>query len=233
MRDTSIDQGRCDELLDKRQIYHSEHQRRWAIVGANSYGGSLYGQLRQALRELASRNVAIEMGELADREIALELEELDRQISEEQNPRVTAKLEIKRDRYRLAIKRGLPKREALLEERAHFFEMADRLDKQLGGLTLDKREELDAAMWFDWIRERLALDIIERGRPLRGTIQAMMTGPPEWRPELLAIIHDVRVIRDEESGQVMSSPGQKRLDLINWYTQRDLPALPADIKQEA
>lgn len=232
MRDLGIDQARCDELLANKQVYHSEHQRRWSIVNANSYGRSLYGQLRQALRELASRNIAIEAGELGEREAALEVEDTERLIDGEQNPVVLERLKIKRDRFALGAKQNVHAKQALLEERAHFYEIADRLDKQLGGLTPEKRERLDSEMWHDWIRERLALDLLERGAPLRGTIQAMIDGPPEWRDELLAIVRDVTSGRDED-GNMRRVPGPKRKALARWYTHRDLPALPAEIAEEA
>ena len=235
MRGSTVDESRVTELLAPRQIFHSENQRRWAIVHGNSYGGSLYGQLRQALRELAHRRNLIALGELSDREAALNMADIEEQLNaadteeDRDNPRVQAereRLEIKLERMRIHAAEQIPRRQALQEEYRHFYEIADSLDKQLGGLTPEKREALDSQMWFDWVREQIALDLLTNGTLQRATISRIVNSPPERRVELLDVARDVHLIVDN-TGRRMRCPGPKQEALIEWYTGRDLPALIA------
>ena len=175
-----------DALLDDEQLFHSTYQLTHFIVGK---GGTPYGQYKQAVRELSQRVGALrglfvrgKQMELRAKKLALAMsenptcdedrlkhEELHLEQSQETWNRCSLEQSIK-DTYR---------------EFTVLFELAASLKEQIGTLTDEVREELEANQWKYNTQFHIAMDMISHGAVSKQTWSLIMSLASEDRAELI------------------------------------------------
>jgi hypothetical protein len=178
--------ARLEELLDDHQHHHSTFQMDHFITTRS--GGTPYGMLKQALRELSSRK---------------------RALRELYASRATQRIELAKRTMALAdLDKNIEDTE---REFNRFFQQADKLKKQVGELTPEKRTQLDQEMWEHQIRATAACEVVATGRVGKNTAELVLSLPREMRRQLACELFD---------------GGQAKL--TKWFTEYEPPGLELD-----
>ncbi len=144
-------------------------------------GPTLWAQYVQALRELHSRVVTL-------REMYFERE--DRRLIFEGMAQAAQPRKVLR---RQRLKAGLTMLDLEIadveRQFRHFYDRAWKLKQEIGPITPQRRNQLEAETWRERLRRMVRLDACNGGLQPR-TIELMLNTPVEWRKELLAIAQD-------------------------------------------
>lgn len=193
------------DLFNDHQLYHSEFQMD-ALITVRA-GGTVYGQYKQALRELYKRYRGLKQlySELA-------LSEVD--IDELKSKYTVDPFEKRRNQINLNTKiLNLDEAKKNIEdterEFKRFYAQAASLKEIIGDLDDEKRDQLDKDMWIFKMKEMAAVDFITTGRLLNNTIEFIAASPIEMRKELL------NSIRPDKQGS-----------LIDWFETKNADPLP-------
>lgn len=153
--------------------HHSAYQIKNYIIGLN--GRTQYGQYKQALRELYPRylNVKKVLMDIAQKEI--ELEEW-KYTAEEGTKRH------KLERAEKVLKESLiveakNKLNTQLFEFKQFYSIACQIKTQIGDLTEEIINALEAEYWKTTFQEKIALEILAYGAPTMGTLETILAMP--------------------------------------------------------
>ena len=201
------------ELLKDHQLFHSEFQQDYYIT--TKAGGTMYGQYKQALRELYKRIRGLREA-YCDRE-KLEVEIAEQKFLSESNDN------FKRRYAEIEHKRKVMQREEINRlindterECKRFYQQACYLKKEIGELTDEKRRKLDEEMHIYKLKEMFILDKTCLGRLSKTTYEFLHALPYKKRQQLLLEM--------------------KNENFVNWYEEYDnefikkLPEFEGDIK---
>lgn len=177
---------KLQNLFSDHQLYHSDFQMDHLIT--IRAGGTVYGQYKQALRELYKRYRGLK--ELyAERELAqVDIDELS--VSTSGN-----EFEQRRNKIKLAQKRmSMEEIEKNIQETERefrrFYAQSEALKQQVGDLTPEKRDRLDREMWEYKLKEMAALDLATSGRLSVNTYEFIGATAPEMRKRVLTACDD-------------------------------------------
>ena len=203
-----------DELFSDHQLYHSDFQMDHLIT--IRAGGTVYGQYKQALRELYKRYRGLK-GLYSERELLqVDIDELDEKATDN---RFEARRNDINRKTKLMNAQEMDKNiEETEREFKRFYAQAAALKEQVGELTPERRDALDRDMWDFKIREMAAVDYLTTGRLGVNTVEFIGSLPSEMRQGVLEQI----------------SPA-KQVALIEWFETKNpsavaLPETQADIK---
>lgn len=175
--------NKLKELLDLHQLYHSKLQQDYFIT--SKAGGTKYGCLKQALRELYKRFRGLRETTCDQEKLKVEIDKQKylMENSEDEFERRFAEIE-----YRRKIMQMEESERVLKEtkrEFTRFYEQASYLKEQLGKLTPEKIEKLDAEMWEHRIKEMAAIDYVSTGRLRNNTFELLHSLPKNMKLKLL------------------------------------------------
>ena len=158
-------------LLNDHEMYHSELQQdQFITVRA---GGTLYGQYKQALRELYKRFRGLK-GLYYDRDkLQIDIDEAStKYVSSCEFQARRDKLE--QDKRKLDMVELQKNVEDTEREFKRFYQQAHSLKSVIGELTPEKRNKLDKDMWLFKIKEMCVIDLVSAGR-LKNTTYELIT----------------------------------------------------------
>ena len=194
------------ELLDDHYTGHSEFQDDYLITVRS--GGTVYGQYKQALRELYKRTRGLR--ELLCNRDKL-LVEIDQQKwladkADDMFAKRFATIELKRkimqqeesDRVIVNTKR----------EFVRFYQQAVALKKCVGELTDDARKKYEVEFWCHQVKQMAANDFVAAGRLQTNTIDVLRSMPDD--------------VRDDLHTEIISNQSA----LIDWYFNESTKSLP-------
>ena len=157
-------------LLQDHRLYHSELQQDYFITKRS--GGTIYGQYKQALREVYKRFRGLK-GLFHELELLkVDIDELKHKITFKD----TDKFEHRRNEINLEKKQldkiELQKNiEDTEREFKRFYQQAYSLKAVIGELTEERRNKLDKEMWIYKLKEMCAVDFISHGRLKNTTVE--------------------------------------------------------------
>ena len=189
------------DLLKDHRLYHSEFQQDYFITTRS--GGTLYGQYKQALRELYKRFRGLK-GLYHERDMAqVDIDELKYNFNQHnykgfEHRRKTLELN-KKELDMIEMNKNVEDTE---REFKRFYQQCVSLKQALPELTNEVRNELDKGMWIHKLKEICAVDFISSGRLKNTTVELINSIPVEDRKELLNFV---------KSGA----------PLIEWYDNKD------------
>lgn len=188
------------ELLNDHQTGMSEFQDDYLVT--SRAGGTLYGQYKQALRELYKRFRGL-------RELTCDYEkkqveiEIEKQKSETETDLLQQKLfdiEYRRKTMQLEETERLIKDTE--REFKRFYQQSMYLKRQIGELTPEKRARLDQDMWEYKIKEMMCIDWITKGRLGTSTFEFIHSCPKDMKLRLFEVMGN----QDE---------------LLEWYSRQE------------
>jgi len=200
------------ELLKDHETGMSKFQDDYFVT--MRAGGTLYGQYKQALRELYKRYRGL-------RESVFEKQRKDIDIEELRETAKTAESKFDRQRANVDLQEQIIKMEEAdrvikdtKREFINFYAQAIFYKEQLGELTEAKKDLLEREMWAHKCKGMAATDIILQGRFSSGTIDLLRSFPTEMRDSVLAEIknHD-QLLGWFEQDNTEFLPPQLSLDL--------------------
>jgi hypothetical protein len=164
-----------DTLFADYNPNHSEYQIKNYIIGLN--GRTQYGQYKQALRELYPRylNIKKNIAHIANLEVELD------EWGQKQRPDEGSK------RYKLLQAEKVLKQSLIVEaknrlttqlhEFKQFYSIATQIKSEIGTLTPEMINALEADYWETTFKEKIALEILAQGRPSKGTLETILAMP--------------------------------------------------------
>jgi hypothetical protein len=179
-------------LLDDHQLYHSEFQMD-NFITAKSGGGTVYGQYKQALRELFKRYRGIKELETSKALLQVDIDEL---ASQKSWFNVFSR---RRNAINLVQKRmcmeDLEKNISdTKREFDHFYRQALKMKLMIGPLSPTLRNRLDTEMWIHNLKCMVAVDYLCHGRMSAGTLTSIMALPVSLR---LPLLTEVKTEKDK------------------------------------
>jgi hypothetical protein len=188
------------DLLKDHRLYHSEFQQDYFITTRS--GGTVYGQYKQALREVYKRFRGLK-GLYHERDMAkVDLEELIFNSKHQGDA-----FEIKRNKLNIAKSElDLIEMEKNIEdterEFKRFYEQCVSLKAMLPELTDEVRRKLDKEMWLHKLKEICAVDFLSNGALKNTTVELINSIPKDDRLSLLELVDN-------------------RKQLLEWYWNKD------------
>jgi hypothetical protein len=197
------------ELLKDHQTGMSEFQDDYFVT--TRAGGTMYGQYKQALRELYKRFRGLRELTCDNEKLQVEIEE-QKYLSETETDfkKRYAKIEFKRKSMQMEESERAIK--DTKREFKRFYQQAIYLKKQIGDLTDEKRKVLDKDMWLFKVKEMACVDWISKGRLGNSTFEFMNSCPQDMKKQILSSIQD-----------------QKKL--LEWYETKKEYLIPDKYKQ--
>lgn len=182
------------DLLNDHQLYHSEFQQDYFIT--SRAGGTLYGQYKQALRELYKRTRGLRETTCDHSKLNVEINKLKDQLEnlkyENDYDKQLDEIELKRKQMLLEESERVVKETKREFER--FYKQAAVLKKKItdkyGELTSETRKKLDEDLWFYRLKEMVTVDHAVSGRIGRSAYEFIMASPPEFKCRLLKEVSD-------------------------------------------
>jgi len=175
-------------LLKDHQLYHSELQQDHFITRRS--GGTIYGQYKQALRELFKRFRGLKELYYNKEKLIIDTEEMAELVEAEENKfEIRRKnLELEKFKYDMVeLNKNIADTE---REFKRFYEQAYSLKEIIGDLTDEKRRQLDKDMWIFKLKEMAYVDFISSGRLNENTIAFIHSLEKEDRLVTLAEVTD-------------------------------------------
>lgn len=204
-------------LLNDHQTGHSEFQDDYFITG-KSGGNTIYGQYKQALRELYKRMRGLNQS-LFDREkLEVEIEEQEwiSKNDPDQFKRRYADIELRRKKASLEESdRVIFDTERELER---FYAQAVALKVKLGLLTPELRNEYEKEMWIDKFKEMTAIDLATTGRIGTQTYELLTSLPSELK-------HDAYLMLKEPDKIIGEFENKKEL-----ITSKEIKTIQGELK---
>jgi hypothetical protein len=212
------------ELLDDHQVGMSKFQDNYFVT--QKAGGTLYGQYKQALRELFSRfNI------LREDFFAYEIEkvELSRLQNDLENGKITNYYDKQINELELKKRKlGLYEKERFLEETKreffNFYRQAVHLREKLGDLNQERKDELDRDMYIWKVKANAAMDYLMHNRLTRETLSMVMSFPKDIKNQL------IEELKNENADKIT----EWYLNHDEYYIPNDLSyiQIPSDIKNQ-
>lgn len=209
-----------EDLLKDHQLYHSELQQDFFITARS--GGTLYGQYKQALREVYKRIRGL-------RESYCDREKLQIEIEEQKYIMENDADEFKRRYAEVEWKRKVMQQEEadrVLKETEREFRrfhaqaltLKTKLVEKHGELTEAVKKALDEDMWDYKIKENMVMDLRTTNRVGKSTLELVQCLPKQKRLELL------EKIKAPEKIQALMNEYENREEVdIAEYDKMQLP----------
>jgi|LGOV01.1.fsa_nt_gb predicted nucleic acid-binding OB-fold protein len=178
-----------NELLVDHQLYHSDFQMDHFIT--IRAGGTVYGQYKQALRELDKRKRGLKQLYSEKALLQIDIDELDYLINKAEDSDIAeVDYELERNRVKCGQKvmtmedldRNIKDTE---REFVRFYSQAASLKEQIGELTPERRKQLDEEMWAFNLKKLSAMDVATTGNVQKNTLELIMAAPMEIRMKTL------------------------------------------------
>ena len=165
-------------LLADLRVGHSEFQLDYFVVAAN--GVTTWGAYQQCLRELQTRESALESGEFELRRLLLRIARAHEKIDAATGiARMKALLEADVASSSHAALTKLQHGRTI--ERDHLLKRATALRAELGPLTPERIQTLDADHWYAVVRRRCAFELLANGRVEPQTLGLLAALRPDLR----------------------------------------------------
>lgn len=174
------------ELLDDHQLYMSTFQHEHLII--MRAGGTLYGQYKQALREMYKRLRGLRET-VCDRELLLiEIEEHEAKTTNESDEFAKRKATVEAKRKTMQLEEINRVVDNTMREFISFYKQAVTLKGQLGEINAARRDELERELWEYQIVKMAQLDWASRGRVGENTLDYALSLDGEMRERVLGLI---------------------------------------------
>jgi len=179
------------ELMKDHKSNHSEYQMDNFITRLS--GGSLYGQYKQALRELHTRFSALRQLYYERENLIIDIDELkDNELYKKTYERRRAKLELANKILSLNdLELSIRDTE---EEFKRFYQQAVWLKNKIGPIDEERRLKLEEEAWVYWIKEKIALDIIVNKQLSKEAIEMIHVSPEHIKKDLIDFINSDKAI---------------------------------------
>ena len=191
-----------DDLLKDHRLYHSEFQQDYFITTRS--GGTVYGQYKQALRELYKRFRGLKGLYHQKGMLEIDIDELDFKLKEkllDKFEKARKKLELEKKRLdMIEMEKNIEDTE---REFKRFYQQCVSLKQKLPELTGEVRRKLDKEMWLHKLKEICAVDFLSGGRLKNTTVELIGSIP----------VDDRKVLIDET---IRNQKG-----LIEWYETKN------------
>ena len=162
--------------MQYHRAFHSPFQIDNFIVGR---AGTPWAQFQQCLREIATREAAIDADKIALHALCAEI---DAHASVGDDERASIKIRQKDRLVNMICERVL--------ELSRFREIAKTIRETLGDLTPERIEQLDLEDWEFRLRMSAGTDLITFGQLSRETVSLMLACPIEMRKRLIASMEE-------------------------------------------
>jgi hypothetical protein len=189
-----------DKFREDHQSFHSEFQIDNFIVRKN--GVTTWGQYKQALRELLSRESSLKSLYVNIRQIEIDLDEVEYEIDIlKASQDIKDGFELRRKELdRLSCIEGLKGSEDTLKdtirEFTRFYNITAHLKDKLGDITPEKRLKLEDAHWLYSTKKKIAEDVMETGTISLETRRSINAFPTEKRIELRRLLANKDEVRE-------------------------------------
>ena len=176
------------ELLKDHESGMSKFQDDYFVTMRN--GGTLYGQYKQALRELYKRYRGLREQTFGRRRLEIEIAKAadDAENLESKYARQLAVID--RDEKTAQTEEADRLLEDTQREFVNFYSQAVSYKEYLGELTPERCEQLEREMWEFKCKELAATDIITQGRITSGTLDLLRSFPCKMNKKVLGEIKD-------------------------------------------
>lgn len=171
-----------DYLLSDHQPSHSEFQLRNFVVGKEV---TLFGQYKQALREVSARTSVLKQNAYAREYLLLDIEATQKKLKKRflgavRKKRLTLELMQKQDAlHNLDEQNAETQRELTI-----LTDIAETLKEKIGDLSPERRKELEAKHWEHKARMLIVLDTFAYGRLNKPTLEFVASLPQEIRKSI-------------------------------------------------
>jgi len=171
-----------DVLMADNRRCHSDFQMDYFIT-SRAGGRTLYGQYKQALRELHKRMRALESVEYEQAELQCDAEDLRSRWCFTARARRRRNLKLRMLRAREEDLRA--RRKDTWRELDRFLWQCRRFKEQLGDLPEPRRAALERQLWADRIRVRAGLEKIAGDAYSMETLEMLLALPPAMRMKMI------------------------------------------------
>ena len=193
------------ELLKDHQLYMSEFQHETFVV-TNNGGSTLYGQYKQALRELYKRTRGVREAVCDNKKLAIEIKILERDINNEADELEAELLRIELVRKQAQQEESQRILKDTKREWESFYQQAIYLkgliEEQYGELTNEVKRKLELERWHCLVKENVAMDYVTTGRISRSSYEMINSMPKDLKMTML-------------------QEAQQQSELIEWFENRD------------
>ena len=193
------------DLLKDHQLYMSEFQHESFVV-TNSGGSTLFGQYKQALRELYKRTRGVRESVCNDKKLAVEIKILERDIKKETDELEQELLKIELVRKQAQQEESERVLKDTKREWESFYKQAiylkGLLEKEHGELTDEVKKQLEIEMWHCTVKENIAMDYVTTGRISKGSYEMINSMPKDLKMTML-------------------QEARKQTELVEWFENRD------------
>ena len=181
-------------ILKDHYLYHEEFQHDFLITVRA--GGTVYGQYKQALRELYARVNSLKTF-ITDLDIAkvdiAELEyNLNNNLCSDQFDEQRTVLNLRLQKSKL--EEGERNIAETIREAQRFYEQCIYLKAEVGELTHETRKEYEEEMWKYTVMKLANTDYITKGRIGNNALEMALAMPPRMREEVLPMIHNAALL---------------------------------------
>jgi len=197
------------ELLDDHQTGMSQFQDDYFVT--TRAGGTLYGQYKQALRELYKRFRGLRELICNYERLEIDIDELKETI-ENSTGFKKRRAEVDYKEKTLLIEESLRVVKDTKREFTRFYQQASYLKEKIGDLTNEKRHQLDVDMWEFKIKEMAVIDWITVGRLRNSTFEFLHALPKDVKTRIATELTD-------------------QTKLIEWYDNKEEHHIPSNLPQ--
>ena len=181
------------ELLNDHQTGMSQFQDDYFVT--TRAGGTLYGQYKQALRELYKRFRGLRELTCNQERLVIDIEELEKKIE------TAISFELKRAKVDYKEKIMLMEESQRVikdteREFSRFYQQACFLKEQIGELTDEKRNQLDQEMWVFKVKEMAIIDWYTTGFLRNNTYEFLNSLPMKLRKKVALELNDQNKLKD-------------------------------------
>ena len=200
-------------LLDDHQTGMSQFQDDYLVT--TRAGGTLYGQYKQALRELYKRFRGLRELTSNNARLQIDIEELEYKVkyaTDNDNQFKVKKNEVDLKEKIMLMEESQRAIKDTKREFTRFYQQAAYLKEKIGELTDEKRHQLDMEMWEFKIKEMAVIDWISSGRLRNSTFEFLHACPKEMK---------MRIAQEL----------QNQDKLIEWYDTKEEQHIPKDLPE--
>ena len=200
-------------LLDDHQTGMSQFQDDYLVT--TRAGGTLYGQYKQALRELYKRFRGLRELTSNNARLQIDIEELEYKVkyaTDNDNQFKVKKNEVDLKEKIMLMEESQRAIKDTKREFTRFYQQAAYLKEKIGELTDEKRHQLDMEMWEFKIKEMAVIDWISSGRLRNSTFEFLHACPKEMKTRIAQEL-------------------QNQNSLINWYDNKEEQHIPKDLPE--
>ena len=184
-----------EELFRDNQSSMSSFQHDWFVTVRA--GGTLYGQYKQALRELHGRFRGSMDTEIKMERLRIEIEELQNEMDHEEDHTFNyRKLAVDLKEKTMHLYEYQRQQEENLREFVRFYQQACWLKEFVGQLDDKKRRRLEEDLWIYRIKEMACIDYVSTGGIRNTTYEFMNALPKKLRLKVAEEIHDPKELSD-------------------------------------